>query len=123
MEERKFEFTESLKDYFYKYILKEAECWDSGIYHGEDEKMLKEYWHGGYENDVFLYRAVCWGYEDNLEDTEEAEFKYFQTGLEITFKTHPFEFWYMNQDITNDELKNIFEKCYQSIVRDKNATN
>ena len=119
MHERKFEVSRTLQDYFFKYVLDEADCDYHGIYCLEDVEH-KNY-RGGYENDTFCVYPFWWGDDDNLEEVNKANFIYKPTGLEIEWYKYPFRSSYMNQDLTRDELKHVFEMCYQSIVRDKNC--
>lgn len=119
MSERKFEVNRTLQDYFCKYVLDEADCDYHGVYCGENTKH-KNY-RDGYENDVFCILPFWWGDEDNLEELDKPNFLYKPTGLEIEWYKYPFRSSYMNQDLSIEELRYIFERCYQSIVRDKNA--
>lgn len=64
---------------------------------------------GGYENDLFMINPYFWGEDDDL--CEIPNFLYKPTGLEIRWYKYPFRDSYMNQNLSDNQLKYIWEKC------------
>lgn len=68
---------------------------------------------GGYKNDVFTINPYYWGEDENI--MSEPNFIYKPTGLEIQWYKYPFRDAYLNQDISLDEAKKIWEDCIKSM--------
>lgn len=64
---------------------------------------------GGYENDIVLINPYYWGNDDAIADL--PNFVYKPTGLEISWYKYPFRDSYMNQELTDKELKQIWREC------------
>lgn len=71
---------------------------------------------GGYENSIFAINPYWWGDDENVEECERPNFFYKPTGLEIRWYKYPFRDSYMNQEITAEQLKNIWTHCAQSVA-------
>lgn len=72
---------------------------------------------GGYENDVFAIGPYWWGDEDNKEECEAPNFLYKPTGFEIRWYKYPFRDSYMTENLTSEQILEIFEKCAESVNR------
>ena len=73
--------------------------------------------HGGewiFENDTFIIRPYWWGKEDAPE-AELPNFHYKPTDFKIDWYKYAFRDSYMNQDLTAEQIKEIFAKCRESI--------
>ena len=67
-----------------------------------------------FENEIFIVRQYYWG-ED--EDTmEKPNFVYKPTGFEIQWYKYPLRDSYMNQNIDFEQLKEIMNKCIESLT-------
>lgn len=67
----------------------------------------------GFDNDVFTVRPYCWSEEE--EEMELPNFLYKPNGFEIRWYKYPFRNSYMNQDLSEKELLDIFKICLNSI--------
>jgi len=70
---------------------------------------------GGYENDVFSIRPYWWGDEDNEVECEAPNFLYKPTGFEIRWYKYPFRDSYMTENLTSEQILEIFKKCAESV--------
>lgn len=67
----------------------------------------------GFDNDTFTIRPYYWGEDE--EEADKPNFLYKPTGFEIRWYKYPFRDSYMNQNLTNKEIKKIFRNCIVSI--------
>lgn len=67
----------------------------------------------GFDNDVFTIRPYYWGDDEELEML--PNFLYKPTGFEIQWYKYPFRDSYMNQNLTKEEILDIFKKCAESV--------
>lgn len=70
---------------------------------------------GGFENEVFAITPYWWG--DGADETEcnRPNFLYKPTGFEIRWYKYPFRDSYMNQNLDDKALKEIWAACAISI--------
>lgn len=81
----------------------------------------------GFDNDVFAIRPYWWGdctcgAEENNNECHAPDcalvlpnFLYKPTRFEIQWYKYPFRDSYMNQNLSQKEILNIFDKCAESI--------
>jgi hypothetical protein len=79
--------------------------------------MAEDYHCSYYENDVFVIRPYWWG-EDDAPEASMPNFLYKPTGFEIRWYKYPFRDSYMNQDLTEKEIKAVFRKCTLSVAKE-----
>lgn len=68
----------------------------------------------GFDNDVFTIRPYYWGEDDN-EEASLPNFHYKPTDFRIDWYKYAFRDSYMNQDLSESEVREIFKKCAESI--------
>ena len=69
----------------------------------------------GYENDTFCIKPYYWGDENDEDEVDAPNFLYKPTGFEIRWYKYPFRDSYMNQNLTDGEIIDIFNKCIESV--------
>ena len=67
----------------------------------------------GFDNEIFTIRPYYWG--DNEEIMELPNFIYKPTNFQIQWYKYAFRDSYMNQNLTEDEILNIFKECVKSL--------
>jgi len=81
--------------------------------YGCTEDFSHETERGGYENDLFCINPYYWGEDKNL--MEMPNFLYKPTGFEIRWYKYPFRDSYMNQNLTDRQIKVIWKKCAEYV--------
>lgn len=76
---------------------------------------------GGYEDDVVAMRPYWWGDSDDPE-ANKPNLVYKPTGFEIMWYKYPFRDSYMNQDLTYDEVIDVFMNIVTHLWQAKKET-
>lgn len=66
-----------------------------------------------YENDVFIIMPYYWGEDEDI--CKLPNFVYKPTGFEMSWYKYPLRDSYMNQSITQEQMKNILINCKKSL--------
>lgn len=84
----------------------------------ENDK-LKEYKteRGGFENNIFVINPYYWGEDESI--TEEPNFIFKPTGLEIDWYKYPLRDSYSNKEFNLKEFKDVMKKCKESVKVEK----
>lgn len=78
---------------------------DAGYGHGENY---------GFDNDTFTIRPYWWG-DDDAPEATLPNFLYKPTGFQIMWYKYAFRDSYMNQNLSDRQIKAIWKKCAESI--------
>lgn len=69
----------------------------------------------GFDNEVFTIRPYYWGEDESIAALPNFHFK--PTNFTIDWYKYAFRDSYMNQDLTTEQILEIFNKCIESIIR------
>jgi hypothetical protein len=67
----------------------------------------------GFDNEMFTIRPYYWGEDEAIK--ELPNFLYKPTGFEIEWYKYAFRASYMNQDLSKEQILDIFKECIKSI--------
>jgi len=67
----------------------------------------------GFDNEIFTIRPYYWGEDDEIENL--PNFLYKPTGFEIEWYKYAFRAASMNQDLNEQQIRNIFIECAKSL--------
>lgn len=97
-------------------LLKVCEC----DMYGYTSNKQKENYMGGYKNELFCINPYYWGEDEDIAVL--PNFIYKPTNFTIDWYKYPFRDSYMNKQLNEKEIKNIFKKCYKYVLeRNKNG--
>lgn len=97
-------------------LLKVCEC----DHYGYTSNKQKENNRGGYENEIFCISPYYWGEDKDIASL--PNFIYKPINFTIDWYKYPFRDSYMNKQLNEKEIKNIFKKCYKYVLeRNKNG--
>lgn len=91
-------------------LLQKCSCDDDGICSDELHKNILN----GYENDVFVIIPYYWGDDEDIIIL--PNFIYKPTGFALRWYKRPFRSTYMSQNLTSEELKQMWTDCAKSII-------
>ena len=90
---------------------------DSYCYRNDNEPYIDN--HYSFSNDTFAIAPFSWDDEDIDDDNNGnnifPNFWYKPIGLKIWWYKYPFRASEMNQDVTEDDILSIFQKCIDSV--------
>jgi hypothetical protein len=95
-------------------LLKVCEC--DGYGYTKDKKQENK--RGGYENEMFCINPYYWGDDEDIAVL--PNFIYKPTNFTIDWYKYPFRDSYMNKQLTEEEIKKIFQKCCDYVLGEQN---
>lgn len=85
--------------------------------YGDTDYCDKRNLSGGYENETFAIRPYYWGEDEKLASL--PNFLYKPSGFEIRWYKYPFRDSYMNMNLSNEAIREIFELCENSVLKEE----